>query len=321
MMTLVVQAQNKPAVIFDTDMGPDYDDVGAIAILHALADSGQVNILATIASTKYKGVASVLNIFNTYFGRPLIPVGVPRGKAVDKRDVQHWSDSIIARYPHLLQTNDEAAESVELYRMILASRPDNSVTIITVGFLTNLAGLLESPGDKYSPFPGSELVRRKVSLLVSMAGKFPAGNEFNIREDAIAAKKVYEHWPTKILFSGFEIGETIKTGLPLISNKSITESPVKDVFRISIPLAKNDSAGRMSWDQTAVIVGVKGHRPWYKLKPGSIVVNEDGTNSWNDSTGRHAYLLPDVPAARVTTYINKLMQHQPVKNTQSPVSR
>jgi hypothetical protein len=30
---------------FDSDMGPDYDDVGAIAILHAFADSGYVKIL------------------------------------------------------------------------------------------------------------------------------------------------------------------------------------------------------------------------------------------------------------------------------------
>lgn len=31
-------------------MGPDYDDVGAIAILHALADLGECEILATLAS-------------------------------------------------------------------------------------------------------------------------------------------------------------------------------------------------------------------------------------------------------------------------------
>ena len=28
------------SLIFDTDMAPDYDDVGALAVLHALADSG-----------------------------------------------------------------------------------------------------------------------------------------------------------------------------------------------------------------------------------------------------------------------------------------
>jgi pyrimidine-specific ribonucleoside hydrolase len=306
-------AQEKTPLIFDTDMGPDYDDVGAITLLHALADSNQVNILATIASTKYPGVAPVLSIFNTYFNRASMPIGVPRGKAIEQRDSQHWSDTLIARYPHAIKSNEEATDAVELYRKILASRPDNSVTIVTVGFLTNLAGLLQSPGDKYSPYPGSELVRRKVKLLVSMAGKFPSGNEFNVREDASASKLVFERWPSKIILSGFEIGQKIKTGLPLINNKAIKNSPVKDVYRISIPLAKQDSAGRMSWDQTAVLVGVKGYAPWYKLQQGTMVVNADGTNGWTDSGNRHAYLVESIPFSVIAAYINKLMQHQPVK--------
>ena len=39
-------------IIFDTDLGPDYDDVGALAFLHAMADSGKAEILATVASNK-----------------------------------------------------------------------------------------------------------------------------------------------------------------------------------------------------------------------------------------------------------------------------
>ena len=54
-------------IIFDSDIGPDYDDVGAITLLHALADSGKANILATVASNKYSRISSVINIFNTYF--------------------------------------------------------------------------------------------------------------------------------------------------------------------------------------------------------------------------------------------------------------
>ena len=85
--TTCVQAQNKKikAVIFDTDMGPDYDDVGAITLLHAFADSGKAKILATVASTKYEGVAAVLNVLNTYFKRPAIPIGVPKNDAVTKK--------------------------------------------------------------------------------------------------------------------------------------------------------------------------------------------------------------------------------------------
>ena len=75
-------------------------------------------------------------------------------------------------------------------------------------------------------------------------------------------------WPTTILFSGFEIGQKIKTGLPLIHDEQIQKSPVKDVFSICIPLAKEDSAGRMSWDETAVLVAVKGWQDYYALKKG-----------------------------------------------------
>src|SRR5678809_209551 len=111
------QAQNKKMVpvIFDTDMGPDYDDVGAITLLHAFADSGKAKILATIASTKYEGVAAVLNVFNTYFKRPGIPVGVPKGQALTKRDWQHWTDTLITKYPHLIKANNGVPDAVRLY--------------------------------------------------------------------------------------------------------------------------------------------------------------------------------------------------------------
>ncbi|HXL55178.1 MAG TPA: nucleoside hydrolase, partial [Chitinophagaceae bacterium] len=178
------QAQNKKnkSVIFDTDMGPDYDDVGAITLLHAFADSGKVNILATIASTKYEGVAAVLNVLNTWFKKPAIPIGVPKGNAVTQKDLQHWTDTLIAKYPHAIKSNNEVPDAVELYRKILTQQPDYSVTIITVGFLTNISNLLQSEPDHYSLLTGKDLVKKKVKQLVCMAGKFPAGYEFNIKE-------------------------------------------------------------------------------------------------------------------------------------------
>lgn len=54
-------------LIFDTDMAPDYDDVGALALLHALADSGEVNILATISSNKCATAVPCIDVINTYF--------------------------------------------------------------------------------------------------------------------------------------------------------------------------------------------------------------------------------------------------------------
>jgi len=298
-------------VIFDTDMGPDYDDVGAITLLHAFADSGKVRILATMASDKYEGVAAVLNLFNTYFHRPDVPIGVPMGSAVDQRDWQHWTDSILLRYPHAIVRNSEAQDAVALYRKILAEQENHSVVVITVGFLTNLSGLLRSGPDAYSSLSGEELVRKKVKELVSMAGGFPAGKEFNVHRDSEASRYVSIHWPGTILFSGFEIGKKIKCGLPLVHNASIWNSPVKDVFRISIPLAAEDSAGRMSWDETAVLVGAGGYQPYYNLRQGRIQVAEDGSNTWDSSGKGQFYLLEAVPPTTVRDVIDRLMMHRP----------
>ncbi len=300
-------------VIFDTDMGPDYDDVGAITMLHAFADAGQARILATIASTNYPNVTSVLSVLNTYFKRPNTPIGVPKGKAVGDKDTQHWSDTLVARYPHAVRSNNDIPDAVALYRQILAKQPDHSVTVITVGFLTNLANLLDSKPDQYSPLSGKALVAKKIKQVVSMAGKFPSGREYNVFRDTEASKIVFANWPTPILMSGFEIGEQIHSGLPLTQNTAIKNSPVKDVFRISLPKSAEDKNGRMSWDQTAVLVGVRGYAPYYTVTSGRLTINADGSNGWDNAGKGHQYLVVKMPVSEVEKLINDLMQHQPGK--------
>ena len=304
-------------VIFDSDMGPDYDDVGAITLLHAFADSGYIKILATIASTKYEGVAAVFDVLNTYFNRPGLVIGVPKGKALELKDSQHWTDTLLLEYPHSIRKNDEVLSATEVYRRSLASQTDRSVIIITVGFLTNLADLLRSPPDKYSKLNGKDLVQRKVKRLVCMAGSFPAGNEFNVRMDAAASQHVFNNWPTPILFSGVEIGFTIKTGLPLVNNGAIKNSPIKDVYRICIPLSQQDSAGRMSWDQTAVLIAVKGYKPWWNIEQGKMVVADNGSNTWRVGSSLHSYITPAQSPFIVGKLIDKLMMHQPVGSKNS----
>jgi inosine-uridine nucleoside N-ribohydrolase len=200
-----------------------------------------------------------------------------------------------------------------LYRKILSKQPKHSVTIVTIGFLTNLGGLLKSKADKYSSLDGKKLVAEKVKQLVCMAGKFPEGYEFNVDKDIPASQFVFTNWPTTILFSGFEIGEKIKAGLPLINNSAIQNSPVKDVFRICIPMAKEDSAGRKSWDETAVMIAVKGFAPYYNLHYGHIQVANDGKNTWIDAVKTQAYLVEAKPSSEVESYVNNAMMHQPIK--------
>ena len=65
-------------IIFDTDMYTDFDDVGALATLHALADAGECEILGTVASTRGTPAIGMVEIINAYYGRPDIPVGANR---------------------------------------------------------------------------------------------------------------------------------------------------------------------------------------------------------------------------------------------------
>lgn len=299
-------------IIFDTDLGPDYDDVGALAFLHAMADSGKAEILATVSSNKHALVAPSINVINTYFGRGELPIGAPKTIGVNLGSSQHWADSIVKKYPHSIKATAEVADAVDIYRKILSNEADNSVTIVTVGFLTNLNNLLKSKPDNISHLTGKELIIRKVKRLVSMAGRFPEGKEFNIYMDSVASKFVYENWPGEIIFTGFEIGAEIHTGLKLIK-ADIQNSPVKDVFRISIPLSAEDKEGRMSWDETAVLIGVYGTNGFFDTVRGQIIVNPDGSNTWeNNPAGKQIYVKQKMPVSQMSIFIEERMMHQPI---------
>jgi len=300
-------------IIFDTDLGPDYDDVGALAFLHAMADSGKAEILATVSSNKHLLVAPSVEVINRYFGRPDLPIGAPKSNGVDLGSSQHWADSIVVKYPHKIKATSDVEDAVAVYRRILNSQPDNSVTIVTVGFLTNLNNLLNSQPDTHSPLTGKELIIKKVKNLVSMAGRFPQGKEFNVYMDSTASINVFNNWPGEIIFTGFEIGWEIRTGLRVMK-MDVNDSPVKDVFRISIPLSAEDKDGRMSWDETAVLIGVYGTEGFFDTVRGKIIVNPDGSNGWqDDQNGTHLYVKQKMAVPEMSRFIEDRMMHLPIK--------
>lgn len=295
-------------IIFDSDMGPDYDDVGALTMLHAFADSGKAEILATMASNRYALVAPCLDVINTYYGRAAIPIGSPKTHGVNIGCNQHWTDSLVAKYPHQCKATSQAQDAVVLYRNILANQPDTSVVIVTVGFLTNLNDLLLSEPDSYSPLNGNDLVVKKVKKWVAMAGKFPKGWEFNVKEDSASSKYVFDHWPTKIVLSGFEIGEKILTGIKLINSNLNT--PAKMAFQIAIPKSKEDKLGRKSWDQTAVLTAVRGSQFAFGEVKGQMIAEHSGFNRWvSRPDGQHSYLVFKKSPTELSELIEQYMMH------------
>ena len=301
------------SIIFDTDLGPDYDDVGALAMLHALADSGQVNLLATISSNKNEQVIPCIEVINTYFNRPSIPVGAPKSEGGVDLTTWHkvkWTEVLPDKYPHQTAKTSDSPDAVKVYRRVLSAQPDHSVVICTVGFFTNLKDLLLSGGDEISPLSGKELVSQKVKHLVSMAGAFPEGREFNVYCDAAASIVVAENWPVDIIFSGFEIGNIVLTGKRL-ALMDVQNSPVKEAYELCF--AEGDPNGRMSWDQTAVLVAAKGIEPYYASERGMMRVADDGSNTWTPGeNGNHIRLIQVMPPEEVAHIIENYMMHQPI---------
>jgi inosine-uridine nucleoside N-ribohydrolase len=309
-------------VIFDTDMASDVDDVGALAILHALADLGEAEILAVGISSRNEDVGPCLDAINTWYGRPDIPIGYQRGIQVGyptdsgEPTESKYAAAVGKAFPHDLAKSSDAPEAALLYRKVLAAQADGSVVIVSVGFLTNLRSLLDTPADSVSPLTGEELVRRKVRLWVCMGGKFPDGRfsngdgEYNLRVDTEASVRALSDWPTPVVFSGFEIGTRVMTGKRL--GAAPEASPVRAAY-----LHFNGLNSRESWDQTAVLYAVRGAAAyWTESETGLCLMHVHGRSGYNEwlPTPRksHRYLIEKMAPAEVGRVIEDLMTRPPV---------
>jgi inosine-uridine nucleoside N-ribohydrolase len=307
-MSSVTCADQPDRLIFDTDMMGDVDDVGTTAVLHALADQGEVEILAMGLSGKNPWSPLCLDALNTYFRRPEIPIGVVKGPAFDKRS--KYAETIAKEFPHSLKSADDALDAAVLYRKILARQPDESVILVSVGQVTNFRNLLTTGPDEHSNHGGVELVKQKVKAWVCMGGKMPEGREANLIHDGPAAAYAIANWPTPIIFSGWEIGQAIMTGAGL--RKAPEKTPVRRAYELYNGL--ND---RQSWDQTAVLYAVRGVNGglvnyWDLKTEGHLYVDKDGSNEWRNSPDRdHAYLVRKMDPQKIAAVIEELMLHQP----------
>ena len=67
-MPHVCEAGGPPVnIIFDTDMGGDCDDVGALFILHGAVERGEAELLATMGCVSADAIAPALDAINTWF--------------------------------------------------------------------------------------------------------------------------------------------------------------------------------------------------------------------------------------------------------------
>ena len=313
------------AIVYDTDIGNDVDDVLALGMIHALQSRGHCDLLAVSVTKDHPLAGAFTDAINTFYGRPDTLIGTVRNGVTREKGrfnglaAEKGPDGGL-RYPHDLLSGADAPEATGLLRKLLAARSDQSVVLVQIGFFTNYRRLLESKPDDISSLSGRDLIKKKVRKLSVMAGSFQTIRdnnhylEYNVIKDIPSAKLLAEQWPTPVIWSGFEIG--ITATYPAVSIERdyeyVPHHPLKEAYYLYNPPPHD----RPTWDLTSVLAAVWPDRDYFALSsPGTVTVEDDGFTRFKPGkNGKHRFLiLDDLRNARLREALVQLCSQPPVK--------
>jgi inosine-uridine nucleoside N-ribohydrolase len=289
-------------VIFDTDMGNDVDDALALAMLHALSDRGECELIGVTLTNAHPSAVPYIRMLNRFYGRGDLPVGAAT-KALKGGAGDGYMTAALRSAPADPDRSSPAEPAPALLRRLLLDAQEK-VTIVQVGFSTNLAALLDSP-------EGAALAKEKVEMLVAMAGNFAGGEpEYNVRIDAASAKTVFERWPTPIVFSGFEIGRELLFPAASIERDFAyaRPHPIAESYRAYQKMPYD----RPTWDLTAVLQAVRPEHGYFELsKPGTVVMEAQGATRFVPGEGDRQFLRLDPGKRAEIVEVLALLASQP----------
>ena len=290
-----------PLVILDTDIGSSTDDLFAMEMLYRYEDQGRCRLLGVVVDRMGEDCAACADVMGNYFGHGDVPIGLVRN-GIENPAV--WID-YKALPTHIDQDGnlmfqrsvaDYAAlpDGWQLYRQLLAAQPDHSVSIVSIGFVTCLAQLLQSGPDSFSPLNGVELVRRKVKCIYVMGGVFGESVEpdFNFSQGITFAQTFFDLWPQEVdmVFSPMEVGQEIEyTPDQVIADIDWTDiHPIKQVY-----MQCNCNTGQMMWDPMVAIQAVEGDTVFRLSERGTVSITPQAETLFTPSaTGNCRYQQP-----------------------------
>jgi inosine-uridine nucleoside N-ribohydrolase len=283
-------------LIIDTDFQMDVDDVGALALAHALADEGRVTIRAIALNTPSRWGAPAIDIVNRSYARPM-PIGVLPGLDESVAEPE-YARALVERFGEDLEVTVQ--DAVELYRRTLAGAAAGEITIVSIGFFDNLVALLDSGSDDISPLSGRELVRTAVGATLVMGGVYPQGREFNFVGNVRLTERFLDEWPGTVDFVGFEAANGLLTGGGLVLQNGLSD-PVAFAYH----QYNGHDNGRSSWDPLTLLVAGEPER--FSWGPrGRVTIDQDGVNRFADmSDGPHRVLEPPANPELVAADIDR----------------
>lgn len=293
---------NVVKIIFDTDMGSDCDDVGALALLHFYADRGKAEILGCIYSSgKVPYGAGIVQAINIYRGRPDIPVGAAHdtivGDPVDKISAEKLVRDTGA-FKNTIVHNRDAINQTALNRRLLLSQKDNSVVYVTVGHTKGLYDLLLSGPDDISELSGRELIQIKVKRWVALgalkannaSGNYSKDWNFFFNGTAPFTKYLVENFPGEIHF--IDAGRDVMTGKSLINTPAgnIVRTAYRDwLWNVEMKSLEDQ---RPSWDLAAVYYAVEGEGDFLRSAgKGQLEFDVEKGCRWGKETGKYQHIF------------------------------
>jgi len=300
--------------ILDTDIGPDVDDAGALYIANLYASKNMGELLCVTHCTSNPFGVGAIKAINKWCGSEEVPVGTLKDKGfLTGPQYERYNKALSNNTP----SGDEVPEAYKLIRKTLALQPDASVTIIGIGPMRNLAHLLCSVPDEYSPLNGKQLINDKVSKLFLMAGCFdknytnpfdqsgkPVGDftEWNVEMDVPSATAVFKEWPTPIIFGGLEHGGNVIT----MRDTGIlpSDSPIKLAYDLY-----TQGDGRMSWDLLVTERGMNPDSRITHLSPrGDVTIDAKGVTTFRENpTGKCQIMHLALPIESAEKELDRLL--------------
>ncbi len=314
-----------PKIIFDTDIGGDIDDLGALYALHVYADKGLCDIKAVMSSWPMTHHVEGIDAVNTFFGRPDLPIGAYED---DFFSEEEYTWHIGKEFPSDL-TSEKAPKTTELYREILSQSVDTSITIVVTGRLNNIEKLFKSKADKYSDLDGLSLVDKKVKAFYIMGGFYNGDQrvESNFKWSGEGtAKYVVDNCSRPMIFNGGEIGESkfgYGTGSRIneLGDNNILKAGYRFFFTNPPKWTGREPVETIEewsiWDIITVQLAVTGVNDYFNIIGiGYNHIEHSGKNEWLASPDKeHYYVTKKInPKTYADSVIEPLFLTRPKNN-------